>query len=152
MTELERLALLLGCKATLILGIVAALSLLVGRRGPQSCTTWLRFGIVALLALPAAALPLPMIGIPVLSAPRPAIVGGEKPDAREQANPLSAETAGSHDSSVNQPTESPAAALAQRPLHVWSAIEVFGLCFAVAYGLVAVVLAIRFFRAFRGLD
>src|SRR5438105_2993243 len=76
MTEFERLVLLLGFKATLILGIVAALYLLVGRRWPQSCTTWLRFGVIALWALPLGVWALPAIGIPILSAP-PAVGGGE---------------------------------------------------------------------------
>jgi len=77
MTEFERLLLLFGCKATLILGIVAALYLLVGRRWPQTCTTWLRFGVIALWTPPVGVWALPTIGIPILSSLSPAIVAGE---------------------------------------------------------------------------
>ena len=152
MTGFERLVLLLGCKASLILGIVAALAMLVGRRWPQSCTTWLRFGVVALLALPVGVWALPMIGIPVLSAPRPVIVAGMAPGPREQANPLAGEMAGSQDSSDNQPGGSPAAGSTKRGQQCWSAIKILGPCLAVAYGLVTAVLTVRFVAAFRGLE
>ena|GEM_PF-4921096 len=62
----------IGCKATLILGIVTTLICVAGRRWPQFCTAWKRVGIVALLVLPFAVWTFPAIGIPVL--PAPAIV------------------------------------------------------------------------------
>ena len=37
MTEFESTVLLLGCKATLILGLLAGLFALAGRRWPQNC-------------------------------------------------------------------------------------------------------------------
>jgi len=151
MTEFEKLVLLLGCKATLILGIVAALSLLVGRRGPQGCTTWLRFGVIALLTLPVGVWALPMIGFPVWSAPRPGVVAGEAS--------ASDATAVTQDSSGHEPAKSPAArssptAAGSTDLgqHGWSVIKVLGLCLAAVYGLVAAVLTVRFFSAWRGLE
>lgn len=156
MTEFERLVLLLGCKATLILGIVAALYLLAGRRWPQSCTTWLRLGIVALWALPVGVWALPTIGIPILSVPRAATAGGEASLAGKVASGQLAVgqnlSAGQRDKLPATVSSLPAAAAAEPGWYGWSPVRIVGLCLAAAYGLVVVVLAIRFVGAWRGLN
>ena len=145
MTEFERLALLLGCKATLILGLVAALYLLVGRRWPQSCTTWLRFGVIALCALPVAVWAVPTIGIPVLSAPRQALSARGEAPIRLNAPAHQREKLPAATSSL------PATGATETGGPGWSPVKIVGLCLA-AYSLVVVVLAIRFVAACRGLD
>src|SRR5262245_17046849 len=69
MTDLQTFVVLVACKGTLILGLVAALVALAGRHWPQHCILWQRLGIVALLALPVAVSTMPSVGIPVWSAP-----------------------------------------------------------------------------------
>lgn len=146
MTEFERLVLLLGCRATLILGIVAALYLLAGRRWPQSCTTWVRLGIIALLAMPVGAWALPTIGIPILSAaPQTLAAGSETAVGQDLPEAQTGE--------LPSPMSSlPAAGALGRAGPGWSPAKTLGLCLAAAYGLVVVVLAIRFVIACQGLD
>ncbi|HEX4144478.1 MAG TPA: M56 family metallopeptidase [Pirellulales bacterium] len=151
MTELARLVLLLGCKATLILGVVALPAMLVGRRWPQHCTAWLRLAVVALLALPVAVWALPTIGIPLLPTQRRASPAGVAATRDGSAT--------SHDlseSELDGESTTGSSLVAIRPIeaapHGWSAIAALPWCLALAYGLVATVLAIRFACAFRGLD
>jgi len=145
MTALEGLVLLLGCKVTLILGIVAALPVLTGRRWPHGCALGRRFGVLALLALPVAVWALPTLEIPVLS--------GRGPDAVEtgvsQSGPLA----------TPLPDDLPAAWLNRAAVSSKKSImrdnspsEILGLCVAATYGLVVLVLAIRFICAWRGLE
>ena len=89
MTDIERLVLLLGCKATLILGLVAGFFAVTGRRWPENCMLWQRMGVMALLALPVAVCALPTVGIPVLSAPRPIAVADEVGRTGQLATPAS---------------------------------------------------------------
>ena len=88
MAGFEMLVLLLACKATLILGLVAGLFVLAGRRWPQKCVLCQRFGVAALLALPVAGWALPTVGVPVLSAGRPIIIDEDGEHARPLAAPL----------------------------------------------------------------
>jgi hypothetical protein len=66
MADPKTLLLLIGCKASLILAIVASLVAWAGRRWPFGCSTWQRIGVAALLTLPLAACLLPSIQIPIL--------------------------------------------------------------------------------------
>src|SRR5436190_7063465 len=113
MTGFERLVLLFGLKATVILGIVAGLYLLVGRRWPQSCTIWLRFGVIALWALPVGVWALPTIGIPILPPQYPAVGSDEAWLLRMLATPFprtaGVETTIRQDLSARQRDKLPAA-------------------------------------------
>lgn len=73
MADPKTLLLLIGCKASLILAIVASLVAWAGRRWPFGCSTWQRIGVAALLILPPAVCLLPSIQIPILPASEPAI-------------------------------------------------------------------------------
>lgn len=152
MTDFERLVLLLGCKATLILGLVAGLFALAGRRCPLYCMLWQRLGVMALLALPVAVWALPTVGIPVLSAPRPITIDDDAEHARQLATPAP-RTAGGETASRRNRSAAPAANSTEP---AWYALpptnmSITGLCLAAAYGVVVVALVIRFVRAWRGL-
>jgi len=67
MTTLQTVWLLIPGRATLVLGIAAALFLIAGRRRPQACTLWQRCALAALLVLPVAVYLLPAIEIPLLA-------------------------------------------------------------------------------------
>jgi beta-lactamase regulating signal transducer with metallopeptidase domain len=161
MTESEWFVLLLGCKATLILGIVAALTLLAGRRWPQGCALWRRLGVLALLVLPVAAWTLPPLGIPVLSGPPPAIVAAPLLPWQRGASLATtgdSEQPGRQDLQASQPDASfaarstPAAPVAAvTAIHRRLPASIPALCFAAVYSFVVVALAIRFIRAGQGL-
>ncbi len=153
MTDFERLVLLLGCKATLILGLVTGLVALTGRRWPQNCRLWQRLGVVALLALPVAVLALPTVGIPVLSAPRPIAVADEVGHPWQLATPVPLTAGGETASWRNRSASLPAARAEEPALHGLppTNIGISGLCLAAAYGAVVVILVIRFVRACQGL-
>jgi beta-lactamase regulating signal transducer with metallopeptidase domain/uncharacterized GH25 family protein len=153
MTESETLVLLLGCKATLILGLVAGLFALAGRRWPQHCMLWLRLGVMALLALPVVVWALPTVGIPVLSAPRPIAAADEVGHPWQLATPVPL-TAGSETTSRrNRSAGFPGASAAEPAPHglLPTSISIPGLSLVAAYGVVVVALLIRFVRAWQGL-
>jgi beta-lactamase regulating signal transducer with metallopeptidase domain len=153
MTDFERLVLLLGCKATLILGLVAGLFALTGRRWPQNCMLGQRLGVMAVLALPVAVCALPTVGIPVLSAPRPIAVADEVGLTGQLANPFPLTAGGETASRRNRSAGLPAASAAEPALRGLppTNISIPGLCLAAAYGVVVVALLIRFVRAWHGL-
>ncbi|MGO9108111.1 MAG: M56 family metallopeptidase [Thermoguttaceae bacterium] len=151
MTDFERLVLLLGCKATLILGLVAGLFALAGRRFPQYCMLWQRLGVMALLALPAV-WALPTVGIPVLSAQRPITIDDGAEHARHLVAPVP-RTAGDETANRRDRSAAPAASSTEPAWHALppTAMSIAGLCLAAAYGGVVAVRVIRFVRAWRGL-
>ncbi len=154
MTDFVWLVLLLGCKATLILGLVAVIFALAGRRWPQNCMLWQRLGIVALLGLPVAVWALPTIGIPVLSAPRPTNFEPELERPRQLATAVARSGGGETDSLPSRAAGYPApraAESASRGLAP-SNISILGTCLAAAYVAVAAILLIRFVGAWRGLS
>ena len=153
MTDFEWLVVLLGCKATLILGLVAGLFALVGRRWPQNCMLWQRLGVMALLALPVAVSALPTVGIPVLSAPRPIAVADEMGHAWQLATPFPLTAGGETASRRSRLAGLPAASAAEPALHGLppTNVSIPVLCLAAAYGVVVVALLIRFVRAWHGL-
>ena len=61
----------LAGKSTLILGIVALITFVAGRRWPSGCSVWKRVGIVTLLILPCVVGFVPTINLPVLSPAHP---------------------------------------------------------------------------------
>lgn len=150
MTHIQWFALVLGCKATLILGLVAALVALAGRRWPQNCRLWQRSGVVALLALPLAAWALPPVGIPVLSAERPGIVADKIEHGRQLATPvpLTARGETTRNPSASPPATSPTETAALSPPS--ASFSILGL-FLAAYGAVVVALMVRFVCAWHGL-
>jgi beta-lactamase regulating signal transducer with metallopeptidase domain len=152
MIDFERLVLLLGCKATLILGLIAGFFALAGRRWPQNCMLWQRLGVIALLALPVAAWALPTVGIPVLSAPRPITIDDDVEHARHLASPVP-RTAGGDTASRRDRSATPAASSTEPALYGLppTNMSIAGIWLAAAYGVVVVVLVIRFVRAWRGL-
>ncbi|HEY2253481.1 MAG TPA: M56 family metallopeptidase, partial [Planctomycetaceae bacterium] len=152
MTESDRLVLLLAGKVTLILGLVAALTLVAGRRWPQNCALWQRLGVLALLILPVAAWSLPAIGIPVLSAPRPTVVDGGPWRAWQVATLFRPNPSALDGRELSASSSRPDADAAASLPRARSSTNMRALVFAAAYCLVAVALAIRFIRAWRGLE
>jgi beta-lactamase regulating signal transducer with metallopeptidase domain len=154
MAGFEMLVLLLACKATLILGLVAGILALAGRRWPQNCLLWQRLGVMALLALPVTVWALPTVGIPVLSVPRPITLDDDVEHARQlaargaDATPLAA--AGGDTASRSNRPAAPTARSTEPGLPPTN-INIAALCLAVAYGIVVVAMLIRFVRAWRGL-
>lgn len=57
--------LFLACKSTVIFGLVAMITIVLGRRWPSACSIWKRVGIVSLLILPVTISLLPSIEIPI---------------------------------------------------------------------------------------
>jgi beta-lactamase regulating signal transducer with metallopeptidase domain len=158
MTNFESLVLLLGCKATLILGLVAGLFALTARRWPRNCILWQRLGVIALLALPVAAWASPTLGIPVLSVTRPMTAADEAELPWQPSTGAGAEMASRQNGSADPRDVLPGAG-ASAANSVPSArhglattkLSVVNLCLAAAYGVVVVVLVIRFVRAWQGL-
>jgi beta-lactamase regulating signal transducer with metallopeptidase domain len=152
MTGFDMFVLVLGCKATLILGLVAGMFALTGRRWPQNCMLWQRWSIMALLALPVAVWALPTVGIPVLSALRPIPLDDNLAHARQLAAPVPRTAEGDTASRGNGST-APAANSTElaRYCPPPTNMSIAGLSLAVAYGVVVVALLIRFVRAWRGL-
>ena len=164
MTDLQSTLLAIGCKSTLILGIVSALACVAGRHRAYACTVWKRVGVVALLILPMAARCLPSIEIPVLSpSPNSNRVrldtnGGEKTiptqtqiflDEIDRPNLLSEVNFDVMNvpSKITETTVSTAPVSQQFSLRK---ILIAGLAFA--YGFVLSVLIARFIGAWRGIQ
>ncbi|HUE13411.1 MAG TPA: M56 family metallopeptidase [Planctomycetaceae bacterium] len=152
MTGLEVLVLLLACKATLILGLVAGIFVLAGRRWPQKCLLCQRLGVTALLALPVAGWALPTVGVPVLSVPRPITIDDDAEQTRPLATPVR-RVAGGETASRRNPSAVPEASSTESALHGLppSNMSIPGLFLAAAYGVVLMALLVRFLRAWRGL-
>ena len=129
--------LLLACKATLILGLVAGIFVLAGRRWPQKCLLCQRLGVTALLALPVAGWALPTVGVPVLSAPRPITIDEDAEHARQLAAPVR-QVAGGETASRRNPSAAPEASSTASALHGLppSNMSIAGLFLAAAYGVV----------------
>lgn len=158
MTDLQWLVVVLGCKATLILGLVAGLFALTGRRWPQNCRLWQRLGVVALLVLPVAAWALPTLSIPLLPAPRPITVADREkppiPSANSAAPSTDSATADGRGVSPAAGASLAANVSVKGALQGFarSKIRILVLCFAAVYGVVVVMLVIRFVGAWHGLS
>lgn len=152
MTGLEMLVLLLACKATLILGLVAGIFALAGRRWPQTCLLWQRLSVMALLALPVAVWALPTVAIAVLPALRPVTRDHDLEHARQLAAPVP-RAAGGDTASPGNRSATPAATSTEPARYGLppTGVSVAGLSLALAYSVVVVALLIRFVRAWRGL-
>jgi beta-lactamase regulating signal transducer with metallopeptidase domain len=162
MTHLDNLLLLIGFKATLILGVVATLLLLAGRRWPHACTLWQRLGVTALLALPIAVAALPAIAIPVLATVTPAASGDDAlhpfQNVAEVPFTVSGEAAthslpaGGRDlSNAALPSLSvPGSAESATSRH--SILNIFRFGIVLVYSFVVIALAIRFVGACLGLS
>jgi beta-lactamase regulating signal transducer with metallopeptidase domain/uncharacterized GH25 family protein len=152
MTGFEVLVLLLACKATLILGLVAGIFVLAGRRWPQKCLLCQRLGVTALLALPVAGWALPTVDVPVLSAGRPITIDSDAERARQLATPVRP-VAGGETASRRNPAAAPEGRSTASALHGLppSNMSILGLFLAAAYGVVLMALLARFLRAWRGL-
>lgn len=151
MTDFEWLVLLLGCKATLILGLVAGLIVLAGRRWPRYCLLWQRLAVMALLALPAFWV-LPTVGIPVLPVPPPNVAD----DTEHAGQPAAAapQPAGAEKASSPNLSAAPAANSVE-PSEIAlppTGASIVSSCLAAAYAVVAASLLIQFVRGWRGLS
>jgi len=106
---------------------------------------------MALLAL-LAVWALPTVGIPVLSAPGPIIIGDDVEHARQLAADVPG-TAGGETASRQNRSAAPVASSTQAAGRALppTGMNIAGLYLAAAYGVVVVILVIRFVRAWRGL-
>ncbi len=164
MTDLQAAFLSIGCKSTLILGIVTVLAYIAGRYWAYSCMAWKRVGVVALLILPMAAWCLPPIEIPVLS-PSPNsnrvrhdTTGSEKPIPPHaqifphEIDPLTLLSDVGFEA-LNVTPRIPATTASATPvIRRFSLKKILIAGLALAYGFFLSVLIVRFIGAWRGLQ